>query len=248
MPNDFQLVFRSPARSAAPSPRSRAINPAAFRGRHATAVRGRYRIFAAAAYRFYFSASGPPLESDTPYATSSSLPCTPANTFADGTWFFSVSYFDGLLDSGFLPLGPHGETCLRLDLAGGAVTGSPPLGPQQWHLAADAGGVVRVVGFVYRSDASQWAITYTTGGGTPPAHNPTLTMDFNTGDLAILNYALPGAGDDVVVSVRLETRRNDGTPSAPAWVYSDSAVKTLTAIAAGPAAPPTGEKWPGRLP
>jgi len=116
-------------------------------GRRYAEHRGKYRVFNAAEYRFYRSDTAPPDEGDSPFATSASLPHTPTNIYADGIWYLSVSYFNGVLDSGFLPLGPNGETFLRLDISGAEESGSPPDGPATWHIEQRAGGVVGVVGF-----------------------------------------------------------------------------------------------------
>ncbi len=76
-----------------------------------------YRVFTTAEYRFYRAQGAPPAESDTPFATSPTLAFTDSGTrFGDGTWYVAVSYFDGVLDSGFLPVGPGDEPYLTLEL------------------------------------------------------------------------------------------------------------------------------------
>ena len=227
--------------------KSLAADPSVFRARFRHDARGLYRVFNAAEYRFYRDNAAPPVEGDVPFATSATLPHTPADVFADATWYLSVSYFNGVIDSGFLPLGPAGETYLRLDLADGEESGSPPAGPTDWRLALDAAGVVRVVGFYWESGslrADQWALAYTTDGGAPAADAPDVTATMAAG-LAILDYALPGQADGTTVKVRLQTRRDDDGD----WVYSeDSVVKTITADAAGPTAPLDAQRWAGALP
>jgi len=227
--------------------KSLAADPSVFRTRFRHDARGLYRVFNAAEYRFYRSNAAPPVEGDVPFATSAALPHTPADVYADGTWYLSASYFNGVIDSGFLPLGPAGETYLRLDLADGEESGSPPAGPTDWRLALDAAGVVRVVGFYWESGslrADQWALAYTTDGGAPAADAPDVTATMAAG-LAILDYALPGQADGTTVKVRLQTRRDDDGD----WVYSeDSVVKTITADAAGPTAPLDAQRWAGALP
>lgn len=215
--------------------------------RHYFTARGKYRVFNAAVYRFYRSNTGPPAETDAPFATSASLPSTPANTYADGTWWISVSYFNGVIDSGFLPLGPNGERYVRLDIASGAVAGSPPQPPGDWRLEVRAGGVIRIVAFYFQVDsnrATDWAIAYTTNGstpGTPPAVSPTVTVLMPTRGLAILSYDLPAQANGTTVKVRLQTKRSS--------TYSEnSVVKTAIADATGPSAPAVGQRWPGRLP
>jgi hypothetical protein len=215
-------------------------------------ARGLFRVFNSPEYRFYRSPHGPPSESATPFATSSALPHTPTTTFANGTWYLSVSYFNGVIDSGFLPIGPAGETCLTLTIADGSSAADPPAGPIDWRLEARSGGVVRVIGIYFiesGSRADQWAIAYTTDGTTPAADDPDLTEDLTEDGLALLTYGLPAAADGATVSVRLQTRRNDGTEETPVWVYSaNSTVLTISADAAGPAAPPAIETHPGPLP
>lgn len=209
-------------------------------------------MFNAAEYRFYRSQVAPPVEGSTaPYATGSTLPFTADDTFDDGTWYLSMSYFNGVIDSGFLPLGAGGETYVRLDIQSGAVVGSPPAGPLQWRLEAAAAGVVRVIGFYYEDGltrADQWSIAYTADGGDPPADAPDYTEDIPAAGLAVLSFDLPAAADGATVKVRLQTRRNDGSDAEPVWVYSDSEVKSIAADAAGPAAPPVADRWPGPLP
>jgi hypothetical protein len=217
--------------------------------RHYVDLRERYRIFNDAEYRFYRSSVAPPAEGDVPFDTNSTLPHTPTDTFGNGTWWISVSYFNGILDSGFFPIGPRGETYLRLDLAAGVEILSPPQGPTAWRLEKRAGGVVAVVAAYTESGslkASEWALTYTFDGstpGTPPAVSPTATVAMVAGAIVALDHELPAQADGTTVKVRLQTRRNDGT-----WIYSeDSTVETTTADNSGPAMPEGGEPFPGGL-
>jgi hypothetical protein len=240
-------------RISRPARRPVVLDHAGRRGKFYFDARGKYRIFnAGPIYRFYRSQSAPPAEGDTPFATSQTLPYTTAVTFGDGTWYLSVSRFDGVLDSGFLPIGPEGETYLRLEISGGQASGLPPLAPQWWHLDQEAGGVVRVLATYYQVDddrADQWAITYTTDGSDPPANSPDLTPTLGDSPLAILDYDLPSQSHGTVVRVRLQTRRNDGSEVSPVWVYSEgSTIETAVADAQGPAAPAAAERWPGQLP
>ena len=224
----------------------RKINKIRFRNRFVDT----YRVATTAEYRFYRSNVGPPLESDSPFATNATLPFTPTSTFADGTWYVSVNYFSGILLSGFLPLGPNGETYLRLDISGGTVLLAPPDGPIVWELEQRAGGVIRIKAY-YRQDgslrATEWAITYTTDGstpGTPPAVSPTVTVAMPSSGLAVLEYDLPAQANGTTVKVRLQTRRNDGT-----WRYSEnSVVLTMLADSLGPTAALSIQSWRGKLP
>ncbi len=204
-------------------------------------ARGLYRIFAAAEYRFCRSSSTPPVEGATPFATNATLPHEPSDVYGNGTWYLSVSYFNGIYDSGFLPVGPMGETYIRLDLAAGIETGSPPEAPLRWHLETRASGVVRIMGVYAQAGslrADDWALAYTTNGSTPPTDTPDATQAMATADLDYLVYDLPAQSNGTTVKVRLQTRRNDGTDAVPVWVYSESSdVLTIAADATGPTAP-----------
>ena len=239
----------------APTPptHSRSLFSPATRHRHYHDGRGQYRIFNAAEYRFYRSNSAPPAEDDSPFATNATLPHEPADVYADGTWYLSVSYFNGVLDSGFLPLGLAGETYLRLDIASGTETGSPPYAPQDVRLEASAGGVVRVRGLYFQTGddrADEWAIAYTFDGSTPAEDTPDYTADLD-GEfvLSLLEYDLAAQSHGATVKVRVQVRRNDGTEESPNWVYSEgSTVLTTTADATGPTAPTGGDAWSGAMP
>ena len=214
-------------------PRSQIL--AASKVGYLTDARGRYRIFAPAVYRFYRSQTTPPVEGDTPFATNATLPHEPADLFGDGTWFLSVSRFNGIHDSGFLPLGSQGETYLRLDLAAGVETISPPAGPLDWNLENVGSGVVRIVALYVQDGAKRaddWVIARTFNGSTPATDTPDATEVMPTGGLAVLSYDLAGQANGTTVKVRLQTRRFDSSQ-----VYSESSdVKTITADATGPAA------------
>jgi hypothetical protein len=165
------------------------------------------------------------------------VPFNPPDTFADGTWYLSVSYFNGTYESGFLP-DERGQTYRRLDVAGGVATGQPPLPAQHVHLRARAGGVVRVEATYSEQGehrADEWAISYTIDG-TPPAEDDpddVVSLQYSFG-LELLEFDLPAQSHDVVVKVIVQLRRFDD----PTWVYSEpSVIHTMTADAVGPAAP-----------
>jgi hypothetical protein len=209
--------------------------------------RAAYRVFNAAVFRIYRRTDRAPVPSDMIWTTDAALPHSPAGTFADGIWHVSVSWFNGVLDSGFLPIGPRGESYLLLEVSGGGQVNEAPAGPISWELVTEAGGVVRVRG-LYMHDpaddarADDWAITYTVDASTPATDTPDATQTIPAGDwFAWLDYALPAQANGTTVKVRLQTRY--GT------TYSDnSTVKTATADAAGPAAPAAIESWPGLIP
>jgi hypothetical protein len=227
-------------------------SPSVYLSRFVCSVRGLYRVFNPAVYRFYWGTS-PPAEGDTPDATSATLPYSPSATFSGtGTWYFSASYFNGALDSGFLPVGPNGATSLRLDLAADVETGGPPAAPLDVRLEARAGGVVRILALYVEASANradEWAIPYTVDGSTPAEDAPDISREITASGPAVLQEDLPAVADGTTVKVRVQTRRNDGTEASPDWVYSDgSTVLTITADAVGPGAPLDAETWPGQLP
>lgn len=219
-------------------------------GRRYSAARSLYRIFNAAGYSFYRSTTGPPLETSSPFATSATLPDTPSNTFADGVWYLSASYFNGVLSSGFLPLGPQGQTYLLLELSGGTAVGARPSGPSAINLQVRAGGVIRINAFYLSTPdgptnaANTWAIAYTTDGSTPPINTPSLTQAMTLGALQILAYDLPAQATGTTVTVQLQTRRGGAGgvysfPSVPAAAIAD---------ATGPSQPLALSAWVGGLP
>jgi len=215
--------------------------------KHYLSARGKYRIFNDAEYRFYRNTS-PTMDSVSPFATSAALPHTPSDTFADGTWYLGVSYFNGVLDSGFLPIGPSGEPYVRLDIDSGEEAATPPRAPNDWRLELRPAGVVRIVGFYYQAGANratQWAINYTTDGSDPVEDSPNVTVAINAAGLAPLSYDLPAQTHGTTVKVRVQTRRQDGET----WLYSEgSTVVSAVADTQGPEAPLAADRWMGRLP
>lgn len=243
--------FVPPVRKRNPS-RGVVVSPHLINwGRRATSIRGLYRVFNSAVYRFYRSNSAPPEEGDSPYATNATLPHEPTDAFADGIWWLSLSYFNGVLDSGFLPVGPNGETYLRLDLSSGAEVGSPPQAPFSVLLEQRAGGVVRVVVLYHEAGdtrADTVVITATFDGSTPAedSGSPTAEVAISGTGLVFVAYDLSAQANGTTVKVRVQTRRTDAGPTD---VWSDgSSVLTTTADAAGPSAPAGGAAWRGSLP
>ncbi len=221
------------------------INPAPKRGKFYGNLRGAYRIFNTALYEFYYKDGSAPDISKPYFETNASLPYTTTETYTDGEHHFSVQKTNGILKSGFMPLGAQGQAFKRIDVSSSAEVSIPPAKPTDWHLVQSAGGVITIEATYFEADSTlrgdTWAITYTTNGSTPATDSPTATADIVTTGMAVLSYAIPAQVHDTTVKVRLQTRR-DSTYS------EDSTVQTLTADAEGPAAPPAGGQWTGGLP
>ena len=240
------IPLRTGRRRPRRRPRSRIIFEPSWRGHRYLDGRGKYRIFNTAEYRFY--RANTVTAPAAPFDTNATLPHEPSDAFGNATWYLRVTYFNGVLESPFLPIGTHGETYLRMDISGGQAVYAPPYGPLDWRLERVAAGVVRVIGLYYHQSstlrAEQWALAYTTNGSNPPADTPDVTVTMPTDGVAFLQYDLPGQGHGTTVKVRLQTRREDSS-----WVYSeDSVIKTLTADATGPTVPLALQSYPGQLP
>lgn len=224
---------------------------ASFRGVFYYTFMGYHRIHNAKEYR-YFWGTTPPQEGDTPKATKATLDYTTVDTFTDGIIYFSVSYFNGVIDSGFLPLGPNGETYIRLDLSSGTELNAPPQPPASWSLKQKASGVINVSGFIgERGDLrpDTWILTYTTDGSLPAINGGTYTQTISpTTGLAVFDYDIPGQADGTTLNVLLQTRRTDGGTDR----YSEATVpgdhQTIVADAQGPDAAAGMTSWPGLVP
>lgn len=207
--------------------------------------RGLYRVFGSAGYRFYWNNTRPPVTTDSP-VESGILPHTTSATFANGTWYLSVSYFNGVLDSGFLPLGPHGETYIRIVIASGVAIPTAPSKPMGAHLQVRPAGVIRVLAFYAGiSDgvnrATKWGITYTTDGSTPASGAASIRPPMSGSGLEVLSYDLPAQSDYTTVKVQLQTIR--GT------AYSDpGSVLSATAKSFTSATTISTSEWTGRIP
>jgi len=227
--------------------------PALINSLFKASARGLYRVFNPAVYRFWWTTGTPPVAGTTPTATNLTLAFAPSGTFADGTYFLSVSLFDGVLDSGFLPLGPGGENYLTMVISGGALLPTPPSAPTNASLIVLGGGVIQIVAYYYSdadgvNAATEWAIAYTTDGTTPPNGSPTVTqaMPIGGSDLQVLVFNLPAQTAGTVVKVQLQTAR---LIAGPSYVYSTpGTVLSATAVTAGPSAPLGVQSWPGNPP
>jgi len=185
-----------------------------------------YRVSNAPVYNIYWRLGSAPKDDDVPLETTPTLPYTTTTTFADGEWYVAVKYFNGITYSGFLPLGPHGETYLKIIVSGGVVVGNPPLAPQFVQLAQGSAGAISVeAGYSESGDlrADEWAIAYTNDGTTPPTDTPTITATIGASGFVSLRSAFPTQASGATFKCRVQTRRNDGTDTVPVWVYSDRA-------------------------
>lgn len=221
------------------------VNPAPWRGKYYANLRGAYRIFNTALYHFHYSSTGTPDPDAAAFETNASLPYTTTATYTDGEHRFSVAKSNGILNSGFMPLGNQGQTFQRVDVSGGAEVSIPPSGPTDWHLTQTANGVI-IVEATYFEDSSTlradtWSITYTTNGSTPAEDSPTATASIVSSGMAVLYYSIPAQVHGTTVKVRLQTRRDS--------TYSEgSTVKTILADAEGPTASAAGDQWTGGIP
>lgn len=209
-------------------------------------------------YRAYWGLI-PPKLGDPVKATFTDFPFNPADIIGDGHWYYSLTYFDGYIESGFLPVGPKGQTYLELVISSGETQINPPQVPAYWHLETREGGTVRVIG-VYdergETRAEEWSIAYTTDGSVPDMDSPTVDPgpSMDTTGKEDLSYDLPttGLAHGTAVNVRLQVRRDDsGT-----WSYSateeltlgQAGYLTINTDKEGPTVPVGAERWPGRTP
>ena len=228
--------------------------------RHYGEARGLCRVFNAAQYRVYRTGpyvsawppgneGDPPAEGDTPWDTCSALPYSPAGTFSDGVWFLAMSYFNGVIDSGFYPIGPAGEPYLRLELSGGVEVGLPPQEPT-WSVEAIAGDKIRVCAWYAETGsdrADEWALQVKMDGApSDPVTDPPVTATI-TGDGVTAWVYESDALVGTTAYARLMVRRNDGTAEVPVWVYSPGTVKTVAIDTTGVTVS-RGEIWRGPLP
>lgn len=242
-PTEAGSLRAAPARTVTrppPPARARVIRPGSGVRRHGAELRGAWRIFAAATYRLYRRLGSPPEPGDTPWATSATLPTTPGDTFADGTWYLAVSYYNGVLDSGFLPIGPRGEPYRILVVDTAAEAPAPPQPPVDVRLEQRGGGVVRVTALyaeVGPNRADQWVVAW---GGGPVVWANTAVVAMPASGLAILEFDISGLADAEVLNLLVTTQR-----SGDSAVSVNTAVLTVTVDASGPSAVPDVRRWRG---
>lgn len=232
-----RAILRTKAREARKRLAKAAILPRP-KTEYRSDFRGLHRIFDEAEYRFYRSNSAPPDEDDSPFATAATLPDTPTDTFADGTWYLSMSYFNGIYDSGFLPLGDNGETYKTIVIDTGAALPEKPPAPVSAWLDPRSGGARAVSHAILAEDGEtyEFAVAYTTNGSDPPEDTPDYTATA-TAPSPIYTRNFTSLADGVTLKIVVQIRRNDGDDETPDWVYSDPVTASLTIDADGPDGP-----------
>lgn len=198
-------------------------------------MQGLSRIFNAAEYRAYRTdGSVPDPDVDSPHATFSALPTTPAGAWADGDWRVALTRFNGVLESLGKPFAPINEAALRLIISGGTEDDLPPAAPKSIQVEDRAGAVIRVTA-VYLSNGdsaagitlpTRWNISWT--GDATGSATPALSIILG---VARLSYDISlSDGQEITVSVRTEYDPGGG------YVQSDAVTETITADGSGPSA------------
>jgi hypothetical protein len=187
-----------------------------------------------------------------PDVTGPTLPLTSADLPFNSILYCALAYFNGVLNSGFLPVGPAGETYFIVEIVAGHVVSEPPSGPNDWSLVDAGNGEMRIRA-VYTETGStrahEWAIAYTTNGTDPPIDAPDVTIPMLAIGAALLDYVIVILTHGATLKVRVQTRRNDGSEALPDWRYSrDSYVLTITVDTSAPATPLDARVWPGPPP
>lgn len=226
----------------------RIIAPPLGRARYRQRWIGLWRAFNAAGYRVYWQHGSPPSAGDAPVAVGPTLPIHISGPIADGVWYLSVSWFNGVLDSGFLPIGPAGETWLRFDFDRGAPSATPPRAPisARGELLPDMGWKIHAV---YAEDgpdrADEWVIytlVDTDPNGDPLTGNRE-TIPMASGGVGILSFtpAIPAATGGEYAIALVRTARG-GVES------ENTAAIVLAGDDAGPDAPVGYTQWSGAAP
>ncbi len=215
------------------------------------AARGLWRIWNEPEYRFYRTDGSAPDETDTPFETASSLPHECVAAWADGDWFISTSYFNGVIDSGFLPLGARSETYRRLRLVDGEEVALPPYPPFAVRLEPLADGDVRIVALHNQGSdtalhATEWAVAYTFDGTDPVADDPDYTETITGERAVVLDKTVTGGTDGQTFKVLVQTRTGNAEDG---YAYSETGITgSTTLVATGPDAITIAHHWSGRLP
>ncbi|MGE3182674.1 MAG: hypothetical protein AB7N71_13665 [Phycisphaerae bacterium] len=204
-------------------------------------VRGLYRIENDAEFRIYRKQNAPPVPGvDAVWATASSLPNTPAGTFADGTWYVCVTWFNGYAESGYLRM-------WRFVVSGGVLVDAPPASPVTTEARPEADGLIRVRAVAARevdakNQPDEWAVWYTDDGSAPGSGDPdiTETLEF-IGGVAVLDTTIPKSSEGTTIKVLVKTRH-----SASATYSENTSVNTSTAAVQGKADMIQGDVFTGR--
>lgn len=215
------------SRGAVPRRRSLAqiTAPPMGRKRYYSRHFGLWHAFNDAVYRFYLKLGSPPSPGDTPTSTSATLPKTLPGLFADGTYYLSVSYFNGVLDSGFLPIGAQGQTWQRFDIVSNNDIALPPQPPTFFSARPAANNDTRVFA-VYAEEgatrADKWVI-YTTIDFAPDADPISSAdrqeVDLPAGGVAILEFTAAASNFDGLYTIVLVRTMRGSTESENLAVY-----------------------------
>jgi hypothetical protein len=209
-------------------------------------ARGLYRVFNAAEYRYRWNNTRAPSLIDPIDETKATLDLETAATFADGIWRFAATFFNGIYDSGFLPVGPFGEPYLILTIESGVIIGNPSQKPDNWSLRVvgtnpTAFGVVWVDGFYTELGslrADEWYVEYS----VDRASWSSVTQAVPVVGVAVLRLLIPVSWDDgSEVFVRVRMRRDDGA----GWIFSEGIddVRSIVVDGVGPTAPLGGDQF-----
>jgi hypothetical protein len=221
------------------------------------AFRGALRIYNTAEYRFYRTDDGsaPDPDSDAPYATASSLPATPAVDFADGTWNVTVTYFNGVLESSPLAIGPAGETYLTLVIDSGEETEAAPNGPITWRIneevaAGTTDGTLSVIAMLYvdtDAPADEVGVWVATGASVPSGDGaPDYSTSVPSNSMGVVSIVVPmtdyALGTTVNVGVRV-----GWTPDGGSRLWSDLELSAIV-VGSRPSAPISASQVPAGEP
>lgn len=239
---------------------SKIFGPRRDWGRRENKAIVRYRVFNSAEYRIYINTSAPPQPGDTPTLTTASLPYEdPGTTFvAPNKYYISMSYFNGVYDSGFYPIGPAGESYLILDLSvTPVVTTSRPLNPQYAtaFIRYDVYGTfIATLQATYFEEgdnrATEFAAWYSYSGYPSDGESsPDYTATIDDNGIAVMEWSgVTGSVYPATAYFRVKTRR---LIAEDTYVYSktgvlasctaDASAVTGNVIQAWPR--PVGEAW-----
>lgn len=241
----FTPVLYSPRTSAmaAPRPMAPPDQGVPWRKKYQTQVRGRSRIFNAAQYRFYRKDGSVPVPGvDSAHATASSLPSTPAGAWADGDWYITVTYFNGVIESLPKLQPPDGTPAKFLEIASSAEVDLAPGDASEYSISAIAGAKIRAQAI--------YSLASDRGRGVTPTHwrlswtgdasgSASIAFGTSQNEEVRLDYEI-SLSDGQEITLTIKTGYDPGT----GFVESAGVQATITADSAGPAAPEVSPSTP----